>query len=848
MKKLIYTFVTFACLLLFVSLMFNSSSSQDIVKKNSNTQKNSVIQKYSDLPSGEIPVSNPDLEKYYFEQWHYPYGAELPQSEMDRIWSEFYALPSEEDVGRVVNSWSCFGPFGMNVSGGAKYSGRILDIEVEGVPSTRLAAASGGLWRFVFIIPIAMTNAITSQAIGSFDSKPGDANTIFIGTGEYGVRSGTGLWRTINGGTNWTHISMSPQPSGFFKIRYQTNNTNKIHAATTSGYYRSDNGGATWTRRLSGNTTDLAVYQGNPNIIFTAIKGDGLYRSLNNGTNWTKMTGSGIPTTNVGRTAISIYNSSIIYVSMARNDNNQTLGVYRSGNGGSTWSNRTPPENFLGSQGWYDNVIGVCPTNSSIVLLGGVTFWRTANSGSSWTKISNSNMHADHHAITWHSDGLRVWEGNDGGMTYSADRGLTWSTAANICPITQYVNIDVGVSNTNYRFGGSQDNGMSGMTSSSGTFYYRAGGDGGGVAIDPSTPSRIFITLGVYGGSWKFRRLRSLNSGLNWTQINNGIDPSNQWYHKIRHDQVPPVYIYNNSGPYVYRSVNYGDLWTKYNPSAFPCTSIRDIEVSKYISPGSVVYACLNNSQPNSNKLRVYDNGTWYERSTGFHSSALVRTVACAPNSRNIAYALMNGTNTPGQKIFYTASRGITWTNITGDLPNVPLGDLVRESYQILYLGTEMGCYRTTNHGVNWHRWNNGMPEANIVTEMDYIDSSSIGKFYVIAGTYGRGMWIREGSGEDPSIVGNEPSNIPNKYELKQNYPNPFNPTTTIEFLLPTNDRVELNVFDISGRQVASIINRNMSAGVHKIKFDASNLTSGVYFYQIRTGKLVDTKKMLLIK
>ena len=852
MRKIIYCFVSLCTLFLFIILMFNYSSSQNKVTTNSRTTIYSTYQTYGNLPTETVPVSNPDLEKYYFEQWHYPYGALLPQSEMERIWREISALPSEEDMGMVVNSWIPVGPYGMNTSTGAKYTGRILDIEVEGVPSTRLASASGGLWRFLVLLPIPMTEKLTSQAIGSFDSKPGDANTVFVGTGEPGSRTGTGLWRTTNNGDNWTNISMNPTPDGFYRIRYQSGNTNKIHAVTTSGYYRSDNGGSSWTRRLSGNTTDLAINPSNPNIIYTAKWGDGLYKSTTNGSDWSKITSGGIPTTNVGRTAITLCNSSpnIIYVSMARNDNKQILGVYRSGNSGTNWSTRTPPENFLGGQGHYDNVIAVSPTNSSIVLLGGVTFWRTTNGGSSWTKINNANLHVDHHAITWSNDGTKAWVGNDGGMSYSGDAGVNWSTAGNICPITQYVNIDVGVSNTNYRFGGSRDNGISGTTDGT-VFNYLKGGDGSGASIDPSNSARIWVTNGVYSGNWAWKRFRSTNSGQNWTEINNGIDPSGQWYNQIRNDLVAPVFIYNNSGPYVYQSTNFGDNWVKFNPSAFPCSYVNNVTVTRYSPNQIVVYACLNNSQPNPNKLRVYDSNSWYERSTGFPADAKVRTVAVHPTSRDIAYALMNGTNTPGEKIFKTTNRGQNWTNITGDFPNVPLGDLInhRTIVNNLYVGTEMGCFRSTNGGTNWHRWNNGMPDANLITDMVFIDSlSSSGKFYIVAGSFGRSMWIREASGDDPISVGNEFTNIPNKYELKQNYPNPFNPTTTIEFLLPVNDRVELTVFDITGRKVASIINKEISAGIHKIKFDGTNLTSGVYFYQIRTSKLVDTKKMLLIK
>jgi photosystem II stability/assembly factor-like uncharacterized protein len=815
---------------------------------------NTVIKAETSPNEDNEPVKGPELEKWYFEQWHYPYGNVLSPDKLNNIWTDINRLPDEKNMNPLaVNSWSCIGPYGMNNTGspGTKYSGRILDIEVENGASTRLAAASGGLWGFVLIIPIPLSDALSSLAVGSFATKPGDANTIFLGTGEPSQRGGTGMYKTTNGGTLWTAVTLTPTPSAFYRIRYSPGSNTIINAVTTAGYYRSDNGGSTWTRKLTGNATDIAINPNNTSVMYTALWNDGIYKSVDGGNTWNKLTSGGIPTSNIGRVGLSLCKSSpnIVYAAVSRNDNSQLMGVYKSLNDGSTWTNVSPPSNYLGGQGWYDNVIGICPTNSNIVIVGGVSAWRTANGGSSWTQISDANVHADHHAITWNSAGTAVWEGNDGGMSYSADAGVTWSTSANICPITQYVNIGVGVNNTGVIFGGSQDNGYSGTTNGGSVWNFTLGGDGGGISIDPNDAHRVFGTLGVYGGNWAFQRHRSVDFGQTWVGINNGIDPSGQWYHKIRNDQVGPVYLFNNSGPYVYTSTNYGDQWTKLNATAFPTSEVYNMTVSRYTSPSAVVYACLP-STTTTTKLRVYDSGTWYERSTGFPSSVWVHAVKPHPTNSNIAYAVMNSFSA-GQKVFKTTNRGQVWTNITGDLPDIPLADIVPHptDNNKLYLGSEMGCYKTTNGGVNWIRWNNGMPQANIISEMSYIDSiSSNGRYYIVAGTYGRAIWIREISGDDPIGITNTQTSVPDKFALKQNYPNPFNPTTTIEFSLPVKDAVTINVFDITGRLVTTLMNREMPAGTHKLVFDASKLSSGVYFYTIKTNAFTDTKKMILIK
>jgi hypothetical protein len=207
MKKLINIFAALTLVILSVSLILNSSNSQNNMKKNLSTQHNSSIENYAKLPVDNDPVSHPDLERLFFEDWHYPYGAMLPQSEIERMWREINALPTEEDFGRVYNSWDCIGPWGMKLHGtNTKYSGRINDIEVEGVPTPRVASASGGLWCYlepIPIIPQPLSDGLNSLKIGSFDSKPGDPNTIFVGTGETG--NGTGLWKTTNLGLSATH-------------------------------------------------------------------------------------------------------------------------------------------------------------------------------------------------------------------------------------------------------------------------------------------------------------------------------------------------------------------------------------------------------------------------------------------------------------------------------------------------------------------------------------------------------------------------------------------------------------------------------------------------------------------
>ena len=91
-------------------------------------------------------------------------------------------------------------------------------------------------------------------------------------------------------------------------------------------------------------------------------------------------------------------------------------------------------------------------------------------------------------------------------------------------------------------------------------------------------------------------------------------------------------------------------------------------------------------------------------------------------------------------------------------------------------------------------------------------------------------------------------SEVPQQFQLQQNYPNPFNPTTKIEYQLPAAGHVTLRVYDMLGREAATLVNGYTTSGTHEIQFNATNLASGVYFYRLTNGNFIEMKKMMLVK
>ncbi|HQF41428.1 MAG TPA: T9SS type A sorting domain-containing protein, partial [Ignavibacteriaceae bacterium] len=108
--------------------------------------------------------------------------------------------------------------------------------------------------------------------------------------------------------------------------------------------------------------------------------------------------------------------------------------------------------------------------------------------------------------------------------------------------------------------------------------------------------------------------------------------------------------------------------------------------------------------------------------------------------------------------------------------------------------------------------------------------------------------WMENNMIGEPTFVNQENDLLPEKYVLEQNYPNPFNPTTTISWQSPVSSWQTLKIYDVIGNEVATLVDEFKEAGRYQIEFDATELTSGVYFYQLRAGSFSETKKLILMR
>jgi hypothetical protein len=209
--------------------------------------------------------------------------------------------------------------------------------------------------------------------------------------------------------------------------------------------------------------------------------------------------------------------------------------------------------------------------------------------------------------------------------------------------------------------------------------------------------------------------------------------------------------------------------------------------------------------------------------------------------------------------VFRTTDAGTSWVDISSDLPEAPVNDIIVDPdiSEKLYVGTDVGVFYTDSLGVSWDYLGTGMPNSPVTDLVLHNPTRTL-----IAATYGRSMY----SIDLTIITKNENENLSiEDFVLYQNYPNPFNPTTKIKFTIPgspllggdgTGGLVTLKVYDVLGNEIATLVNEEKPAGTYEVEFSAEDgYASGVYFYQLKAtpgggqaGSFVETKKMLLLK
>jgi photosystem II stability/assembly factor-like uncharacterized protein len=860
------SFISILAVLIIVVFIFN-------IEKNKNTELNEnksieEIRKRSGQKEEGEKKDNPAFVK-------------LSVEETAALWQAYENTPKNSQLDNASDPWISMGPKGFfnrtTQAQNSKFSGKMLDVELTNQAFFRIGSANGGLWeQFLIGEPVCLSDGMTSQIIGAFASNFLNPDEIYAGTGEIwsnNGKSGTGVFKTTNKGVNWTNIlpaNSSSNLTAVSKVLYNPLYPEIVHitgSGNFNNYLRTTNGGTTWSKSSIGFApivSDLVINPLDPTILYAAtwsnFNSRNIYKSTNSGDTWIPAgTNSGLPVGNLGNTTLALCNSqpNTLYALISNNASN-LQGVYKTINGGDFWTRLNTPPNFdiLNGQGFHANAITVSPANPNIVLAGGVFLIRSTNGGTTWDSVvspgrGNPYVHADIQSFEWKETGTDLYMVNDGGLAVSFDAGVTFNTNVNSFPIAEVTYFDYSEGSNGFLAAGLEHNGIV-MTNNGGvTWNMTIGGDGSGVAIHPTNPNYYYATLGVItdtANNLPFQPLFTTNAGINWQVITGNItNGCGQWYNQIRSSRnANDLKIYINICKKVYRSANNGANWTNLNA---PTTTTGFIDNGFDVMPltDQVFFSTTDSTTSNTGKVYMGLNQVWFDISPNIGNKVIQKVKPAF-----LITAVVRGATNSSNKVYRLPIQNFltpTWRNVSGTgLSSYPLTDVQLDYSDTnrMIVGTQgWGCFITTNSGQNWYPWNEGLPKGIVVSEIKLIDSAQ-GEDYVLISTYGRGIFKRKLNAKVISVSNS--AEILKQYELNQNYPNPFNPITTIKFNIPRKEFVKLSIYDINGREVSTLIEREVNNGIYAASFDGTEFSSGVYFYKLTTPSFTETKKMMLIK
>jgi len=234
------------------------------------------------------------------------------------------------------------------------------------------------------------------------------------------------------------------------------------------------------------------------------------------------------------------------------------------------------------------------------------------------------------------------------------------------------------------------------------------------------------------------------------------------------------------------------------------------------------------------------------------------------PANATTAYVTLSGyrLDSPLPHVFRTTDLGTHWKDISSNLPEAPVNVLCVDPLhpERLYIGTDVGAWFTTDTGATWNPMGSGLPNV-VIDDMVLHAGTRIARAF----THGRSVWeisldqlINSAPAESPAG--------PASFVLEQNYPNPFNPTTVVSYSVPPAagrdlasgtsgggqlsavSNVEIIIYDVLGRQVATLVNEGKPPGSYTVRWDASMLASGIYLARMTAGEYSSTIKMLLVR
>ena len=633
-------------------------------------------------------------------------------------------------------------------------------------------------------------------SIGSIAVAKSDPNVIYVGGGEKTLRgnvsSGYGVWKSVDAGKTWIASGL-PKSRHIPRIAIHPKNPDIVYAAVLGniykptvdrGVYKSIDGGKNWTKVLFSNedsgAVDLTLDPNNPRIMYASTwnarrtpyslssggAGSALWKSTDSGETWKEISkNKGFPQDTLGIMGVTVspVNSERVWAIVENKDKG---GVYRSEDGGGTW-NLLNSDRSLRQRAWYYTRIYADSQDEDVVYVVNVSYHKSKDGGKNFS--SYNAPHGDHHDLWIAPENPdRMIIGDDGGAQITYDGGETWSTYHNQ-PTSQFYRVTTDNSFPYRIYAAQQDNSTirinhrsTGWSISEDDWESTAGGESAHIAVDPENNDI------VYGGSYDGFLTRvnhekeTVRSISVWPDnpMGHGAEDMKyrfQWNFPIMFSSHNPNRLYTFSN-HVHVTENEGQSWKVISPdltrndpeklksSGGPITQ-DNTSVEYYCTIFAAAESPLKEGLlwTGSDDGLVHvsrDGGNSWDNVTPKGMPEWMMINSIEPSHFDEGTCYIAGTKYKSGDfapyLYKTTDYGKSWTKITEGIADEHFTRVLREDPKkkgLLYAGTETGMYISFNDGKNWKPFQLNLPIVPI-TDLALKDNN------LIIATQGRSLWI----------------------------------------------------------------------------------------------------------
>lgn len=741
MKKLLLIILVFSCFLAFPQYNPNAPwNRNNELAKSGQANIDNIVDSFNQYWSDKDKNKRGSGFKP-FMRWEYhwrnkttPQGFLITPQEMWTAFNQKKASASNKSNSSVlvpVSNWEPIGPFThTNTGSWSSGQGRVNVVyEDPSNPNTvYIGAPAGGIWKSVNagINWSPLSDNLPQIGVSGIAVDPNNSSVIYIATGDCDASDtySIGVLKSIDGGVTWntTGLTFTTTNKLAGDIIMNPSDSNMLWAATSDGIYKTTNGGTNWTLVQAGDFSQgrIRLKPGDSNTVY-AVSTNRFYRSTNAGTSFTVVT-TGLPFS-AGRFIMDVTaaNSNYIYI-LSSTTGGGLQGIYRSTNGGTNWVKTSGTTDiFESTQSWYDLALAVSQTNENEIYTGCLNVWKSLDGGVSVTKLNNwssptaqAYTHADIHYLRFF--GNKLYCGSDGGVYVSQNNGSSFTDLTASAQISQFYKIAVSKQTASKMVGGLQDNGGHAYSNNQWKNYY--GADGMDTAIDPNNSS-LYYGFIQFGGSLYISN-NAGNSATGGVGSPGGLDGN--WVTPLVTNSIGELFAgYNNL--YILT----GGAWVQQNVTPIGGGNIELIAIdpsnnnNMYVANGSGLY---KSTDKGINFIQVYT------------APSNITSIDVHTTNSSIIYVTTQGTTGLALK---SINGGTTFTSFSEGLPNIGKNIIVhqgRNTNNPLYIGTSLGVYYRDDTMLLWEPFDTNLPNVSVTDlEINLEDEK------IVAATYGRGIW-----------------------------------------------------------------------------------------------------------